>query len=72
MDVQMPEVNGYEATSFIRDHEIEKKILGIPIVGVTADAQDSTRKKCMEEGMNDYITKPIVVKELNNILNKYL
>ena len=55
MDLQMPEMDGYEATSKIRNHERGKKV---PIVALTANADEETRKKCKEVGMNDFISKP--------------
>src|SRR5690606_2749851 len=58
MDVQMPEVDGLQATRTIRDEE--KKIGGrIPIVGLTAHAMKGDREQCLEAGMDDYITKPV-------------
>ncbi len=60
MDIQMPEMDGHEATTKIRN---ELK-LNIPIMAITAHALNSEIKKCLDTGMNDYISKPFKVKEL--------
>ena len=57
MDMEMPEMNGYEATGVIR-HELKSKI---PIIAMTAHAMTGEREKCLKLGMNDYIAKPINV-----------
>lgn len=62
MDIQMPEVDGIEATRKIREwekEELTKDTAGIPIIAVTANAMKEDRRKCMDAGMNDYIAKPI-------------
>ncbi len=68
MDIQMPKMNGIEATKAIRDWEktadkdlpeAERSILPVPIVAVTANAMKEDREKCLEIGMNDYLAKPI-------------
>ena len=69
MDVQMPIMNGYDATMTIR------KIPGwdkIPIIALSANAFEEDRKRSQEAGMNDHIAKPIKVKELFETLKKYL
>lgn len=57
MDVQMPVLNGYEATKIIRKLEAEKGI-HTPIVALTAYAMKSDKDSCIEAGMDDYISKP--------------
>lgn len=67
MDVQLPEMNGWEATMKIRENDSD-----IPIVVVTAYASDPARKKSLEAGCNDYITKPINKAKLIQIIDKHL
>jgi len=57
MDIQMPEMNGYEATKYIRN-ELTDETQNIPILGMSAHAMNADREKCIALGMNDYITKP--------------
>lgn len=59
MDLQMPVMDGYEATRIIRSGELGKSINNIPIIAVTADALQETKKRVLDLGMNDYMTKPI-------------
>ncbi|WP_189702552.1 hybrid sensor histidine kinase/response regulator [Subsaximicrobium wynnwilliamsii] len=59
MDLQMPVMDGYEATEVIRSGKLGKAIGSIPIIAVTADAMQETRKKVLDTGMNDYMTKPV-------------
>jgi len=63
MDVQMPEMNGLEATAAIRRLEASSDRC-IPIIAVTAHAQEKDRQACLEAGMNGYISKPIHFKKL--------
>ncbi|MBF0450886.1 MAG: response regulator [Candidatus Magnetomorum sp.] len=60
MDIQMPEMDGYEATRLIRQHESDKQFLNnVPIIAMTAHAMTGEKKRCLTAGMNDYTTKPI-------------
>ena len=71
MDVQMPIMNGYEATKRIRELN-EPKLAGIPILAMTANAFDEDRKNALESGMDGFLSKPIVVDELLHTLQEYL
>ncbi len=68
MDVQMPVMDGFEATKIIRASETTRKI---PIIAMTAHALKGDRERCIEAGMDDYITKPIRAAELIQIIKKY-
>jgi signal transduction histidine kinase/CheY-like chemotaxis protein len=68
MDIQMPEMNGYETTEHIRD---ELK-LTTPIIAMTAHALPGEREKCISFGMTDYISKPIKELDLRNVITKYI
>ena len=72
MDVQMPDMNGFEATRLIRDSESRVLRHDIPIIAMTAHALKGDREKCLEAGMNDYLTKPVTALALNEILEKTL
>jgi CheY-like chemotaxis protein len=70
MDCQMPQMDGYEATRRIRDADAGVKNLHIPVIALTAHAQAADRTKCLEAGMNDYLTKPINPSHLKQALTK--
>jgi len=67
MDVQMPEMDGLEATRLIRERE-KKTGKHIPIIALTAHAFEEDKKRCLEAGMDAYTTKPIKIQELLNII----
>ena len=71
MDIQMPVMNGYEATEAIR-RLVRKDAAKIPIVALTANAFEEDRKKAIESGMNAHISKPLNVNELCGVLAEYL
>lgn len=56
MDIQMPVMDGHEATRHIR-HDLQ--IVHLPIIGLTAHALSEERQRCLDSGMNDFITKPV-------------
>lgn len=70
MDVQMPIIDGLEATRQIR--EIRDSASKIPIVALTAHALKEDKEKCLKAGMNDYLSKPINLKQLSKILDSWL
>ncbi|MBI4868791.1 MAG: response regulator [Candidatus Wallbacteria bacterium] len=69
MDVQMPEMDGYEATRALRARE---ELAGLPIVGCTANVMAGDAMKCTEAGMNSQVGKPIQPRELYDELNRWL
>ena len=69
MDLQMPIMDGYEATKAIREGKVKAFNKDIPIIAVTADAMPNTRDKVFEIGMNDYLTKPVDKEELLKRIN---
>lgn len=68
MDVQMPVMDGYEATKQLR----EKGFTGVPIIGLSANAMKEDKQSAIDAGMNDYLTKPIKQKSLISMLREYL
>ncbi len=64
MDIQMPEMDGFRATIEIRKHEDENLKKPTPIIAMTAHALTSEREKCFQVGMDDFVTKPIDMKDL--------
>ncbi len=72
MDVQMPEMDGYEATQRIRDTRSAVLNHQVPVIAMTAHAMAGDRESCLSAGMNDYIPKPISAEILAEALEKYL
>ena len=71
MDISMPDWNGYEATQAIRDLEVQLSRPRTPIVAVTAHALKEDRQNCLDNDMDDYITKPIAIDSLKEMLAKW-
>lgn len=71
MDIQMPVMDGYEATRAIREKEADTKN-HIPIIALTANATEADRDICIRTGMDDYLTKPIKSKKLYECIYKYV
>nr|MCR4674952.1 response regulator [Lachnospiraceae bacterium] len=71
MDIQMPTMNGYEATREIRKLKI-KEIAETPIVAMTANAFEEDKQKAKEAGMNGFITKPVMIDKLRKELEKHI
>lgn len=67
MDLQMPEMNGYEATKILK-----KKYPELPVIAQTAFAMSDDREKALDAGCDDYLAKPIKSKDLLTIAEKYL
>jgi two-component system, cell cycle response regulator DivK len=67
MDLQMPEMNGYEATQILK-----KKYPNMPIVAQTAFAMSDDREKALDSGCDDYLAKPIKSKDLLSVVEKFL
>lgn len=71
MDIQMPVMDGFEATKAIRNKfEVDKS--NVPIIALTANAIKGDNEKCIEAGMNDYISKPFAPRDLYNVLRRYV
>jgi PAS domain S-box-containing protein len=71
MDIQMPEMDGLKATSIIRDPQSEVLDHNVPIIAMTANVMEGDRELCLQSGMNDYIDKPLRLKGLRSVLEKY-
>jgi CheY-like chemotaxis protein/HPt (histidine-containing phosphotransfer) domain-containing protein len=67
MDCQMPVMDGFEATQHIREQRSQ-----IPIVAITADAMPADRDRCLQAGMSDYLAKPVELKRLSRMLERWL
>ena len=67
MDMQMPEIDGLQATKMLRE-----KGVTIPIIAVTANAYQDDKIACLESGMDDFVTKPVDIYVLNALIKKYL
>jgi signal transduction histidine kinase/CheY-like chemotaxis protein/methyl-accepting chemotaxis protein len=70
MDVNMPVMDGFDTTTAIRNLVNNKK--NIPIIALTADAMKEDRERCLRTGMNDFISKPFRLHEIEAVLNTYL
>jgi PAS domain S-box-containing protein len=72
MDVQMPEMDGLEATRAIRNPKTAVQNHYVPIIAMTANAMQGDRQKCLDAGMNDYVSKPIDPRALADVLDTWL
>jgi CheY-like chemotaxis protein len=70
MDVQMPVIDGFEATHIIRALEADRG-LHIPIIALTAYAMKSDSQKCLDSGMDDYLPKPVILDQLLAVVQKW-
>ena len=71
MDMQMPGIDGLEATVMIRTHEKTHRLAAIPIIALTANAMPEDRQRCIAVGMNDFLTKPLKISTLRQVLALY-
>jgi len=71
MDCQMPEMDGYEATTAIRALEERGALAHLPIIAMTANALEGERDSCLEAGMDDYVSKPVNIQALRVALAKW-
>ena len=70
MDIQMPNMDGFETTHNIRTHE-DEKTAKIPIIAMTAHAMREDREKCLAAGMDGYLAKPINAKEVYEVSDRF-
>ena len=71
MDLQMPEMDGFEATARIRKQE-ESSAKHVPIIAMTAHAMVGDRERCLAAGMDDYVSKPINTTDLFDAIERLL
>ena len=71
MDCQMPEMDGYAATRYWRRMELTERRPRLPILALTAHAMADDRKRCLDAGMDDYLTKPVKLDALRAVLSRY-
>jgi CheY-like chemotaxis protein len=72
MDVQMPDMDGLQATRIIRETAAIERRPHVPIVAVTAHAMQGDRERCLAAGMDDYLSKPLSVSSLDGVLDRWL
>ena len=72
MDVQMPEMDGIEATVLLRKKEREEGSIRLPVIALTAHAMRGDQERCLTAGMDGYLTKPIRPQQLDEVLEKYM
>jgi CheY-like chemotaxis protein len=72
MDCQMPEMDGFETTKRLREIEKEKQLPRTPIIAMTAHAMEGDRARCIQAGMDDYLSKPINPDKLMSVLGEWL
>lgn len=71
MDVQMPEMDGFKVTGYLREHEQKNHLPRTPVVGMTAHALMGDRERCITAGMDDYISKPFNIDHLIELIERF-
>jgi PAS domain S-box-containing protein len=71
MDIEMPVMNGLEATQHLRNGKAGPKNIEVPVIAMTAHVLNEFKNQCLEAGMNDFVSKPVNFYELGGILRKY-
>jgi CheY-like chemotaxis protein/HPt (histidine-containing phosphotransfer) domain-containing protein len=72
MDCRMPEMDGFKATSLIRDHSSTVLDHTVPVIAMTANAMAGDREECIRSGMDDYLAKPVKPHEIEQVLERWL
>ncbi|MBU2510567.1 response regulator [bacterium] len=72
IDVQMPDIDGFEITRIIRDERSNVLNHGVPVIAMTSHILDSNRTKCLQHGMNDCLARPVCSSDLDMILNRWI
>jgi len=72
MDLQMPAMDGYQATRHLKRLMQEREIVEIPIVALTANNSEEDKKACIEAGMCTYLCQPLKENEVQAVLNKFI
>ncbi|MDX1482352.1 MAG: response regulator [Woeseiaceae bacterium] len=72
MDCQMPETDGFEATRMIREREAAEGLEKLPIIALTANALKGDRERCLDAGMDEYLSKPFTSEQLHAVLSGFL
>lgn len=71
MDCQMPVMDGYETTRAIREGAAGESYCNIPIIAMTANAMDGDRERCLESGMDEYLSKPVDMSHMHEIIERF-
>lgn len=72
MDIQMPLVDGFEATRLIRQFELEQQVQHTPIIALTANCTNEDMERCMTVGMNEFLSKPYLPEQLWDKINSQI